>query len=102
DGDVWTQVGAVMASRFVIMPFVAAVTLMTGSRAGLIPYEKLLWFILLMEGCMPSAQNSVVILQMEKKPDAAASMARTLTVVYLLSTVPIAVLLSGVLQFVQL
>lgn len=52
--------------------------------------------------CMPSAQNSVVILQMEKKPELASSMAKTLTAVYLLSAVPIACLLSAILQFVQL
>jgi predicted permease len=33
-------------------------------------YDRLLWFVLLMQGCMPSAQNSVVILQMEKDPAA--------------------------------
>lgn len=39
-----------MISRFMIMPFVAAAMLMSGSRMGLIPYDKLVWFILLMEG----------------------------------------------------
>lgn len=52
--------------------------------------------------CMPSAQNSVVILQMEKQPELASSMAKTLTAVYLLSAVPIAFLLSAILQFVQI
>ncbi|CAM9668370.1 unnamed protein product [Phaeothamnion confervicola] len=96
------RVGAIMVSRFVFMPLVVAAILLTGSRVGAVPYDRMLWFVLLMEGCMPSAQNSVVILQMEKKPDLASSMARTLTVVYLLSAVPIAMLLSGILQFVQL
>jgi hypothetical protein len=36
----------------------------------LLQYDRLLWFVLLMQGCMPSAQNSVVILQMEKEPTA--------------------------------
>lgn len=52
--------------------------------------------------CMPSAQNSVVILQMEKKAELAASMATTLAIVYLLSAVPIAILLSAILQFVRI
>lgn len=98
----YRKVGAIMFSRFIVMPFVAAAMLMSGSRMRLIPYDKLLWFVLLMEGSMPSAQNSVVILQMENQPELAASMAKTLTAVYLLSAVPIAVLLSGILQFVQL
>lgn len=51
--------------------------------------------------CMPSAQNSVVILQMEERPDLAASMAKTLTTVYLLSALPIAVLLPLMLLFVD-
>ncbi|CAB1096379.1 unnamed protein product [Ectocarpus sp. CCAP 1310/34] len=91
-----------MVSRFMVMPLVAAMLLFSGAKAKLIPYDKLVWFVLLMEGCMPSAQNSVVILQMEKKPELASSMAKTLTAVYLLSAVPIAFLLSAILQFVQL
>eukprot|EP00903_Cladosiphon_okamuranus_P013388 g12476.t1 len=98
----YKKVVAIMASRFLVMPLVAAGLLLTGAKAKLIPYDKLVWFVLLMEGCMPSAQNSVVILQMEKKPEQASSMAKTLTAVYLLSAVPIACLLSAILQFVQL
>ncbi|CAM9123661.1 unnamed protein product, partial [Choristocarpus tenellus] len=96
------KVSAIMAARFLIMPFLAAVMLMSGSRMGLIPYDKLLWFVMLMQGCMPSAQNSVVILQLENKPELAKSMGRTLIAIYLLAAIPIAFLLSGILQFVQL
>lgn len=39
-----------MFSRFILMPFVAVAMLMSGSRMRLIPYDKLLWFVLLMEG----------------------------------------------------
>ena len=52
--------------------------------------------------CMPSAQNSVVMLQMENQADLAASLAATLAVVNLLSAVPIAILLSAILQFVSI
>lgn len=44
------QVGAIMFSRFAVMPFVAAGLLLCGHRAGVIPFDKLLWFVLLMEG----------------------------------------------------
>ncbi|CAM9369300.1 unnamed protein product [Pylaiella littoralis] len=101
-GAFYKKIAAIMASRFLVMPLVAAVMLLTGAKAKLIPYDKLVWFVLLMEGCMPSAQNSVVILQMEKQPELASSMAKTLTAVYLLSAVPIAFLLSAILQFVQI
>lgn len=39
-----------MASRFLVMPMVAAGLLLTGAKAKLIPYDKLVWFVLLMEG----------------------------------------------------
>lgn len=39
-----------MVSRFMIMPLVAAAMLMSGSRMKLIPYDKLVWFVLLMMG----------------------------------------------------
>lgn len=51
---------------------------------------------------MPSSQNSVVMLQMENKADLAASMASTLAVIYLLSVVPMAILLSAILEFVSM
>lgn len=51
--------------------------------------------------CMPPAQNSVIVLQMEESPALAASMARTLTAVYLLSAVPMAILISATLEFVD-
>lgn len=51
---------------------------------------------------MPSSQNSVVMLQMEGKAGLAASMASTLAVVYIFSAVPIAILLSAILEFVSI
>ena len=50
--------------------------------------------------CMPSSQNSVIMLQKENRSDLAASMAGTLAVVYLLSAVPIAILLSAIREVV--
>ncbi|CAM9880173.1 unnamed protein product [Chrysoparadoxa australica] len=96
------KIMAVMLARFAIMPVGAYFMLRTGSSMGLIPYDKLLWFVLLMEGCMPSAQNSVLILNLERKAGAATSMARTLSTVYLFSVVPIALLLTTILNFVRL
>lgn len=39
-----------MVSRFLAMPIVAAALVISGSNLGLVPYDKLLWFVLLMEG----------------------------------------------------
>lgn len=44
------QIVAIMASRFIVMPMLAAGLLLTGAKAKLIPYDKLVWFVLLMEG----------------------------------------------------
>lgn len=74
-----------------------------GKSLGLLPAgDPLLVFILLLQGCMPSAQNSVLILQLEKRPAAASSMARLLSVVYVLAIIPIGLLLRLILQQVPL
>jgi hypothetical protein len=51
---------------------------------------------------MPCAQNTVVILQLQKRPAAAASMATLVSLVYILAVVPMGFLLSAVLQYVGL
>mmetsp|Transcript_69955 Transcript_69955/g.195669 ORF Transcript_69955/g.195669 Transcript_69955/m.195669 type:complete len:81 (+) Transcript_69955:169-411(+) len=65
-----------------------------GVRSTIIPADPLLIFILLLQSCMPSAQNSVVILQLDDKPEAAGSMARTISALYTLSVIPMALLIS--------
>jgi hypothetical protein len=47
-----------------------------------------------------SAQNSVVILQLEKRTTEAGSMAKLISLMYILATVPMLVLLSAILQYV--
>lgn len=127
----------------------------TGLRTGLIPKgDPLLAFVLLLQACMPCAQNTVVILQLQKRPEvrssfvyaytymcvgvggwctwwtrtvhatpfrifdpppspppslvpltrpqAAASMAKLVSLIYILAIVPMGVLLSAVLQYVGL
>ncbi|CAN0175868.1 unnamed protein product, partial [Hapterophycus canaliculatus] len=46
----YKKIAAIMASRFLVMPLVAAMLLLSGARAKVIPYDKLVWFVLLMEG----------------------------------------------------
>ena len=67
---------------------------LAGVRSTIIPADPLLIFILLLQSCMPSAQNSVVILQLDDKPEAAGSMARTISALYTLSVLPMALLIS--------
>lgn len=48
-----------IAARFLAMPLGGVALLEAGTRLDLIPRDPLLRFLLLMEACMPSAQNSV-------------------------------------------
>ena len=90
-----TKVGALSLARFVAMPLAGLGLLAAGTRIGFIPRnDPLLRFILLMEACMPSAQNSVVILQLDKDVEGAGSMAKTLSALYITAVLPIAILLS--------
>ena len=85
------------------MPITAFALLRIGLGAGLIPMgDRLLWFILLMQASMPSAQNTVVILQLDNRPEAAAAMARLISTMYISAVFPMAVLLSAILQYVNL
>ena len=62
-------------------------------------------FAILAEGCMPPAQNSVIMLQLEGLKERASSMAKLLTILYAMAVVPVTILLSvclaksGILAF---
>ena len=43
------QIAAIMASRFLLTPLIAAAMLVLGSRMELVPSDKLMWFVLLMQ-----------------------------------------------------
>jgi predicted permease len=96
------RVGALALARFVLMPLCCLALLKLGTRLRLIPTDPLLHFVLLVESCMPSAQNSVVILNLEGKKEAAGSMAKTVSVLYIFSVIPVALLLSAIMTFTGL
>ena len=54
--------------------------------------------MLLMQSCMPSAQNSVLALQVRGAPERATLMARMLLVVYVAAAVPLSLLITCFLQ----
>lgn len=97
-GSTAKEVGAIFASRFLLMPFVGFFLL-----SGKVPFleaavrDPLLLFILLLETCMPSAQNLTVILQLQGDRFAAARMARLLLLVYVLGVPAMSFWLSRVL-----
>ena len=93
---------ALLFSRFILSPMLALATVRLLSFANLLPVDNartlaIVTFTLLMEGCMPPAQNSVIMLQLAEKKGRAAKMAKLLTVIYALSAIPVTLLLSGCL-----
>ena len=84
------QIASIYLSRFVLMPTVgfALIRLLkqyVPSVATLLA-DPVLVFVLLLETCMPSAQNSTVILQLQGNRGAAARMAQALMFIYVLGT----------------
>lgn len=63
---------------------VAALKKYVPLAGNILSADAVLVLVLLLESCMPSAQNSTVILQLQKKNAAAARMARVLMVIYVL------------------
>jgi auxin efflux carrier family protein len=54
-------------------------------------------FVVLLESCMPSAQNSVVLLQLVGMDERAGRMTRLLTALYVVSLLPLTILLNMIL-----
>jgi predicted permease len=81
------QVVLIYAARFLLMPslafgMVGAASKYFPSVSALFKKDPLLLLVLLLEACMPSAQNTTVILQLQQKKDAAGRLARVLMVLY--------------------
>uniref|UniRef100_A0A0G4FFE0 Uncharacterized protein n=1 Tax=Chromera velia CCMP2878 TaxID=1169474 RepID=A0A0G4FFE0_9ALVE len=85
--------------RFMIAPLINLCLVLSLRRMGLLGEDPLLAFILLLQGVMPSAQQSVVMLQLEGKSDEAGRMAKTLTLLYSLGVLPMAFVISKAKQF---
>jgi len=92
------EIGTVLLTRFLLLPLAFAGLLGAAKRAGLLPPDPLRDFILLMQAAMPSAQNTVLALQVAGEPSRASRMARRLLVIYLAAALPVAVVLSAALQ----
>jgi hypothetical protein len=94
---------SIMGSRFILSPILALSTVKLMTLAKLMPTGNAralatVTFTLLMEGCMPPAQNSVIILQLDQEKERAAKMAKMLTVIYAFSAIPVTLLLGGCLS----
>ena len=91
---------AIATYRFLISP------LLSFSLVGIIQgfawmdarTKAIVTFLCLMEGCMPPAQNSVILLQLVGKTGPAAAMAKLLTIMYAAAVLPVTILLTLCLQ----
>ncbi|CAM9338553.1 unnamed protein product [Scytosiphon promiscuus] len=92
--DTQKTILAVGMARWLLLPLFTSGLLFAGVKRGLVPQDPMLLFVLLMESCMPSAQNSVIMLQVAGLQDAAGRCARTLCTIYLISIVPVSILLT--------
>ncbi|KAK4535955.1 hypothetical protein CDCA_CDCA06G1980 [Cyanidium caldarium] len=96
----------IMLTRFLLLPLVSLLVLLPLAEAsGLMPAlatDKLLRFVILLEGCMPPAQNIVVGLQLRGDADLAAKTGRLLLAIYLLGLVPVTLLLTVFLSLLGL
>ena len=91
---------AIATYRFLISP------LLSFSLVGIIRgfawmdarTKAIVTFLCLMGGCMPPAQNSVILLQLVGKTGPAAAMAKLLTIMYAGAVLPVTILLTLCLQ----
>lgn len=98
---------SIFVARFLMAPLLslgllkALLALGLMGPAGTRP-RAVVTFVLLMEGCMPPAQNSVIMLQLEGLTARATSMAKLLTLMYALAVIPVTVLLTTCLSASQI
>lgn len=90
---------SIFVSRFMLAPVLSFGLLRTMTSLGLLGpagtrARAVVSFVILMEGCMPPAQNSVIMLQLEGLKERASVMAKLLTLMYSLAVIPVTILLS--------
>jgi predicted permease len=90
---------SIFASRFMLSPLIAIALLHFLENVGLLGpagtrARAVVSFVLLMEGCTPPAQNSVILLQLAGLKERASGMAKLLTILYSLAVIPVTVLLT--------
>ena len=95
----------VSLARFVISPPLMLGLLLLFERIGLIASSAnnpVIWFVLLLQSCMPPAQNSVLMLQVADKPEEANRMAQFLFGMYATSMLPVIIIVGIILQVFNL
>ena len=101
------RLSCVSVARFIISPLIMIMILyqifgkMKGSGDGDGNSDidtAMIWFILILESCMPPAQNSVLMLQVAEKTKEATKLARFLFSIYASSMVPIMLIVTYLLE----
>lgn len=93
----WKKWAIVSVSRFLVSPMLMLGLLRAVSRTGIIGdrnHQPMLWFVCLLESCMPPAQNQVTMLHVENKVQQGNEMAAFLFLVYATSMLPVTLLVS--------
>ena len=100
----WSKILVLSIARFVFMPLIGMSLINIATKAAIISKDdKILRYVLMLESCMPSAQNSVVILQLTKSTRSdAGKLAKTLSLLYLFSVLPLTFWLQFTYRFAGL
>lgn len=102
-----TKIASIYLARFLLMPVVGfamfnlSAKFIPGARDFFLK-DPLLLLVLLLETCMPSAQNTTVILQLQGNKGAAARLAQTLMIIYVLGVPAMSFWLIKILQLTGL
>jgi predicted permease len=91
----------VSVARYILSPLFMLSLLKLAAKFGRIGSSKtdpMLWFVLLLQSCMPSAQNSVLMLQVAGKGEEASAMAKFLFSIYFTAMLPVVLIVTVALQ----
>lgn len=94
---------SVVLSRFVLTPLLSFAIWRSFATLGWMGpagtrSRAIVTYVLLCQGCMPPAQNSVVMLQLAGFTQRAKTLAQLLTILYAFAVLPVTLLLSGCLS----
>mmetsp|Transcript_10497 Transcript_10497/g.14823 ORF Transcript_10497/g.14823 Transcript_10497/m.14823 type:complete len:396 (+) Transcript_10497:97-1284(+) len=95
----------VSIARFILSPLLMFFLLKFASNMGIVGAPKtdpMLWFIMILQSCMPSAQNAVLMLQVADRPKEASDMATFLFSIYATAMLPLIITITALLQLLDL
>ena len=104
-GNFFSQWTCVAIARFLVSPATMVVLLSAMARIGMIESSSnnpMLWFVMLLESCMPPAQNSVLMLQVANRGAEAARMAKFLFWLYGTAVLPLVAVVTVALRALAL